>query len=413
MIILAIILGALALAFTWYRIAWGAYFLVAVLPLYVGRFSIVGLPSTLLEAVLAGVVVGSAFAFIVKREWFPALSKYWIFSAIVWVTIGIFGIFIAQNHHQALGLFRAYILEPLIIIPVWLVVLRKNETARNLWRIIAVLLIIIGAVAVVQRLGILPSLAPWIYEHPPRVTSIFAFPNALALFVVPLTAASFGILIRFYTNLHREKWLWITATLFGFLSMIFALSRGALIAFGVCVVLAGAWTRKKILWWSACALLIVGLGILPATRHAVQQVVIGKDVSTDVRQVLWRGTWRLLQARPLTGAGLGAFPQVYNKYRLPQHVELLQYPHNLVLNVWSELGLPGLIASIGGILWLTVAIIRSLRAKNAWAIPALLAWVAILVQGLVDVPYFKNDLAILTVFLFVFALRPPPEKEIK
>lgn len=413
MIILAIILGALAIGISWYRIAWGAYLLAAVMPAYVGRFSIFGLPSTLLEAVFIGVIIGSALAFIMRRESFPALSKNWILAAIAWIMIGFFGIFVAQNHIQALGLFRAYILEPILLIPVWLVVLRQEKTTMVLWRVFALQLIIIGVVAACQRLGLLPSLAPWIHEHPPRVTSIFAYPNAVALYVAPLTAASLGFLIRLYSNLRRERWLWITATFFGILSMTFALSRGALVAFGVCMVIVGVWYSKKIVWWSACALLIVGLGVLPTTRHAVQRVVIGKDVSTDVRQVLWQGTWRMLQARPLTGAGLGAFPQVYNKYRLPQHVELLQYPHNLALNVWSELGLPGLIASIGGILWLTVAIIRSLRAKSAWAVPALLAWVAILVQGLVDVPYFKNDLAILTVFLFVFALRPPPEKEIK
>jgi O-antigen ligase len=366
-----------------------------------------------LEAVIAGVIIGSVLAFIRRREASPALSKLWVLAASAWILVGVFGIFVAQNHIQAVGLFRAYIFEPILIIPVWLVVLRQENTTLMLWRVFALQIIIIGVTAVCQQLSIVPSLAPWILENPPRVTSIFAYPNAVAVFVAPLTAACLGFLVRFYSKLSRERWLWITATFFGLLSMIFALSRGALIAFGVCVIIAGAWSRKKIIWWSACGLLIVGLGVVPATRQAVQRVVIGKDVSTDVRQVLWRGTWRMLQARPLTGAGLGAFPQVYNKYRLPQHVELLQYPHNLALNVWSELGLPGLMASLGGILWLTVAVFRNLRAKNVWAVPALMAWVAILVQGMVDVPYFKNDLAILTVFLFVFALRSPPEKEIK
>jgi O-antigen ligase len=410
MIILAIILGVLALSISWYKVAWGAYFLALILPTYVGRFSIVGLPSTLLEAVIAGVLVGSILAFTVRREPFPKVSKFWILAASSWLVIGIFGVIVAQDHIQALGLFRAYILEPLLIIPIWLVVLRQEKSTMWLWRVFALQLIVIGVVSVCQRIGILASLAPWINEHPPRVTSIFAYPNAMALYVAPLTAASFGILVRFYSDLRREKWLWITATFFGFLSMIFALSRGALIAFGVCVVITGAWSNKKVVWWSICGLLILMLGVIPATRQEIQKVIIGKDVSTDVRQVLWKGTWRMLKARPLTGAGLGAFPEIYNKYRLPQHVELLQYPHNLALNVWSELGLPGLVASLGGILWLTIAVFRKLKEKNAWVVPAFMAWVAILIHGLVDVPYFKNDLAVLTILLFIFAIRPPPNK---
>ena len=87
---------------------------------------------------------------------------------------------------------------------------------------------------------------------------------------------------------------------------------------------------------------------------------------------------------------------------------MLQYPHNLFLNVWSELGLAGLLFTVAALFWLSIRLFRLLRRREAWAVGAVLAWVALIVHGLVDVPFFKNDLAILTVALALLAVFVPP-----
>ena len=43
--------------------------------------------------------------------------------------------------------------------------------------------------------------------------------------------------------------------------------------------------------------------------------------------------------RPIFGAGLANFPNVYPDYKLDRHVEFLLYPHNILLDFWVELGL--------------------------------------------------------------------------
>src|SRR5690606_28340003 len=90
---------------------------------------------------------------------------------------------------------------------------------------------------------------------------------------------------------------------------------------------------------------------------------------------------------------------LYDQYRLIKHVELLQYPHNIILNFWVELGLLGLIA----MLYLLIAVFR--KSAVAWAsaqpgftktalLGVMITLVIMVVHGIVDVPYFKNDLAV-------------------
>src|SRR5207302_5844362 len=81
----------------------------------------------------------------------------------------------------------------------------------------------------------------------------------------------------------------------------------------------------------------------------------------------------------------------------PGYHEDLIYPHNLLLNFWSETGILGLLAFI----WLAVQVVRTaLRGLRAdpWArmmaIGALGMILSFLSHGLVDAPYFKNDQAL-------------------
>lgn len=117
----------------------------------------------------------------------------------------------------------------------------------------------------------------------------------------------------------------------------------------------------------------------------------------------------MLLDRPLVGAGLGGFPILYDQYRLIKHTELLLYPHNIILNMWVELGLAGLLLFC----WIIVDAGR--RAARLLRNPlspfgqqlvygVLAALLVVVVHGIVDVPYLKNDLAI--EFWFLLALLP-------
>jgi O-antigen ligase len=407
MIILAAILGLVALATSWYRPSWGACVLLAMLPSYQLRFSVAGLPSTMLEVILLATLIGAGIHWATERSAFPKLSPKTIGLSLIWLAIGSLGVAVAQDSYAALGLYRAYVVEPLLTLPLWLAVWQEERDRRKLLLVTSVQLALFGTVAVLQRLHVVSGIEPWISETPQRVTSLFSYPNAAALYAAPLAALLAGIFLTVQAKYRWEKTLWIIGAVSGILTCVLANSRGALLALGAAALVLGAWSNRRAVWWSVCAALVAALVLIPATRAQFTSVFTLRDTSTDVRSVLWQGTWRLLEAHPITGAGLGGFPTLYAKYKLPQHVELLEYPHNVLLNAWVEFGILGAAFTLGVVFWLAFALFRRLRARDSWAVGTLAAWIVVLVHGLVDVPYFKNDLAVLTVFLLVIAAPRP------
>lgn len=400
-----IVLSLAAGAVAWWRPQAGAILLVLALPAYQIRGSIFHLPTTLLEGILLFVVAGAVLHWWSGKSPWPRIPSTWLVFAGLWLGVGVVGVLAAPDHWQALGLWRAYFLEPLLTIPLWWSLVASEIWRFRLLNLIAGQLLIIGGIAVLQRFGWVWSPGPWVEESPMRVTSWFAYPNAAALYVAPLAAYLFAAAIRLRERISVvHSSLWITAALFGFFTCFLVYSRGALLALGVGIVLTSFWAVHRKRWWVVIALVIVVGLLLPTTRQVVTKVLTKQDTSTDVRSVLWQGTWRLVRAEPITGAGLGGFPVAYQKYKLPQHIEFLQYPHNALLNVWTELGILGVIVSSIGIFGLAAAIFRGIRSRAPWAVPALIAWSVLLIHGVLDVPYFKNDLAVMAVLLAVLAV---------
>ena len=120
-----------------------------------------------------------------------------------------------------------------------------------------------------------------------------------------------------------------------------------------------------------------------------------------VRRSQWSETIEMLKGRPILGAGLAGYKTALEPYHKATYLEIFQYPHTLLLNIWVELGVLGLLAF--GLLSYRVA----KSAISNFHFPISIAFfplLAMTLHSLFDVPYFKNDLAAMTwIFLAVVA----------
>jgi O-antigen ligase len=116
------------------------------------------------------------------------------------------------------------------------------------------------------------------------------------------------------------------------------------------------------------------------------------------RLELWKDTLLMLREHIVFGAGLSGFADRIAPFWNPTHPERFIDPHNILLNFWVETGLLGVFA-FGWIManGFRVTWLGWHSSEGSWRpieLGVFLALIAIVVHGLVDVPYFKNDLSL-------------------
>jgi O-antigen ligase len=367
-----------------------------ILPLYVVRFSIGPIPTTLLEIFFAVWLIAYLFERGLKglREGWNRLGE-WRWPTMAWFAATLIAVFIAPSFVAALGLWRAFVLEPLVVFVMLADLVRDEETAKRIrdalfWTVIA-----LAGIAVVQFFSGWGIPSPWNVAilDGRRATGPFPYPNALSLFVGPIGVWAFGRNTQHATRNIKslEMWTWIASLV----AMVLARSDGGLIAFAAVAVLSlllDARSRRWMVGVLAAAVLLVAF--LPMLRTPLWKLVSFQGWSGQVRVTMWRETVEMLKDRPMFGAGFGGYPIVFKPYHKATYIEIFQYPHNILLNLWSETGVLGIVV-FGWIAWTWF---RLGRRRGFAAVAPL---VAILIHGLVDVPYFKNDLA-MVFWLLVF-----------
>lgn len=384
--------------FAWVRIRWAVTATLFFLPLYQLRFDIGPLPSTYLEVMIAALVLAWFTQLTSRKEW-GKVQWPWRWLTLGFVLAGTVAVITSPETRAALGLFKAYIVEPVLFFYVFVNVMKEGRHLRLALWALGGSVVIIGFTALLQYIGLLPAVEPYASELPMRATSLFAFPTAVGKLVGPIVALFIAyVLLRRRTESRSERWFFIGVVAFGLIALMLSVSRGAvagIIAATVFISFFSVW--KKWIWACIFGLILLAVA-LPPVRSEIASVVTGSDASTDVHVVMWKGTVRLIQDRPIFGAGLAGFPIVYAEYKEASHVEFFPNPDHLILTVWAEMGLAGLIVFT----WIVVKyfkvgirLVRTGDSEQRMLVVGLLAaMVAVIVHGFVDTPYFKNDLAI-------------------
>lgn len=321
-----------------------------------------------------------------------SVSKYHIIPASA-LLIGIISTLHAPDLLPALGLFRAHLLLPVIFFFIYyhFYDTKYLPLLKKYLYISALALTIIAILQVITGWG-LPT--PWDYER--RATSIFPFPNALGLFLSPIAILAIFDLFQF----KKPKYLIIPVVII--LGIILARTDSALAGIFLATI-----TTLLISNFSKSTKIYTLLAFLITTATAlfitpIRNKILFQEFSGSVRLSQWSETWLMLQDHPIFGAGLGAYPQVFAPYHHDIHFEIFQYPHQLFFNFWSEFGLLGLIFLISLIVLLLV---KATNSNNYHQLSFFAIFALMFFHGLVDVTFFKNDLAFISwIFLALFII---------
>ncbi len=250
-----------------------------------------------------------------------------------------------------------------------------------------------------------------------RVRALYGSPNNLALVLdrgVPLALAlaAFLPLAGKWPRILRAGLAFVTVTLL--LACVATFSKGALLLglpVGIALALLLGARRSGARWplWvfgGAVLLGLAGLALLFRTPRFAD--LLNFEAGTSFLRVrLWQAAWQMALDHPLLGVGPDNFLYAYRShYVLPSAWEELNlsHPHNLLLDLWTRLGLVGVLAGVWALAGAFRSAWRSFRCGSAqwWplALGLLAGLAATVLHGLIDNSLFLPDL----MGLFVIAL---------
>lgn len=236
-----------------------------------------------------------------------------------------------------------------LLVPIVFAAIRSPRQLR--WFIAALLLGVLGS----SLYGLVVS--PASLDSEGRLGGAGIDPNYLALWLVCAGTLAMGLVGRRDTSAPQRALLFMAAALC-FLLVVFTGSRTGLIATAVVVVCSPAVLgRGRRVSAAVAAVLsaaaLIGAFFLFAPPAVVERVTHpeGGSGRTDI----WTVGWRMVEAKPVTGVGLGGFQQASVHYLLaPGTIKRSDYivdhpkvAHNLYLEVLAEVGVVGLLLYLG------------------------------------------------------------------
>ena len=325
---------------------------------------------------------------------------------VIFLGVATISLFLSPDLRSGAGVWKAYFIEPALL---YFVVLDLSVELKSIRWIIYSLLFSafwVSILAVWQFFTKVDQFAPDSIGIG-RVTSVFNNPNALGLYLGPVFLMGLGAVLEKFKEGKESKYFYafcmIVILILILLAILLSKSRGsgigivvAVLFFGFILVFNRFSSDIKVLikrvFYILLALFVTILlfSFLNIDKFVPEDAPNPRN-SAYTRLCIWQATRDLLKENYLFGTGLSGYPQVYPKYATCEG-QAFKYPHNIFLNFWVELGMAGLIVFF----WISYRYyaVTSRYLDKAIPLGLLSILVYILVHGLVDVPYFKNDLSV-------------------
>jgi O-antigen ligase len=332
-------------------------------------------------------------------------------AVIFFVIVAILSLSASEDLHLSLRELRLVVVEPALLFLLAMMVCQRDDRGREkiVWALVGS-----GALAAGQ------SLVQWLItdevvatEGVRRALGPYGSPNNLGLLLERLLPVALSAVLLPWRG--RREIAMIAVVVMG-LALALTFSVGAwggalvgVVAWGVQQGWIRTLRRRPSLFLGLVMAIVVGGGVLLSVERISSHLAITGDTTAGRRVSLWQSSLAMLRDHAIRGVGLDGFLDLYRtQYIRPEawREPDLSHPHNLVLEWWLFLGLPGL-AALGWFLVFFMMQVRHPHDSIAYGVIASLA--AATAHGLVDRFYFgAPDLAI--IFMCLLVLVAPPDR---
>ena len=402
------------------------------LPAYLFKIKFGWLSFNILE-LLVGILF-IIWIFSKEKKYLILHTKYFIPILIIFTGL-ILSVIANKNLYAGFGAIKGWFVIPIMFAIVFLDALKKDESLLK--KSLMVLFfsgVAVSAVGIIYKfLGILT------YDN--RLKIFWDSPNQLAMFLaVPFLIGieKFGFEeFRELCSRKEKAELWkIGAIFFSLLLILLNLfltkSYGAWLAIAV-ALFAIFWLKYSKKWqkkYLTILILIFAILISLASIYKYKSVAnMGERSSLASRFTIWKSAGLMIENNPLFGIGPGNFQEKYLEYQkyFPPYLEWsVPQPHNIFLAFWLESGLVGLIGFVILLFYFfrdnkKVYPFTKIKEDNNTSISVIKKQISeklddkeyfgdgaiqdlrilllgimiyLLVHGLVDTTYWRNDLAV-------------------
>ncbi len=400
-------------------IFYGALLIIFLFPAYLLRFEVFQIPTTFVELLIYfEFLLWSILLFLKKEERVKlkkSLKRFVVDNQML--VVGLFmllvGAFVSSllsaNTLVSFGLFKAYFVDTLLFFILIIGIFSYKD--------INIILNTFLASGVFMALGSLFYFFSGNLTYDNRLQAVFNSPNFLAMSLAPvILTAIWNIFLR--RGMPILKIISLAALIILLPVFFLTYSYGAFFALFAAlflmVLVSGRSVLFKMVFCLSLVLFAVTLFFSQLDAKKTMDVLLKDDRSSlESREMIWSASKIILKENYIFGIGPGMFQEYYlshqKDFKKPYLEWAVPYPHNVFLAFFIQLGILGILGFFLIVFWVFRVCFEVLRVffkekssdgRGEAAVLIVAFFTYFLLHGLVDTPYWKNDLSLIF-FLFL------------